>query len=169
MLAILLLVFGIATRFITHEPNFTPVTAIALFGGVYLTRKYAILLPLALMMLSDIVIGTHDTMLFTWGSFALIAMMGLWVRNHKSPATIVGSSTFLAILFFIITNFGVWLAGSLYPPTAEGLSSCFIAAVPFFRNTLLSSLGYSLVLFGSYELIAHRVKNTRFARALLTV
>ncbi len=169
MLAILLLVFGIATRFITHEPNFTPVTAIALFGGVYLTRKYAILLPLALMMLSDIVIGTHDTMLFTWGSFALIAMMGLWVRNHKSPATIVGSSPFSAILFFIITNFGVWLAGSLYPPTAEGLSSCFIAAVPFFRNTLLSSLGYSLVLFGSYELIAHRVKNTRFARALLTV
>lgn len=168
MLAILLLIFGIATRFITHAPNFTPVTAIALFGGVYLTRKHAILLPLVLMMLSDFVIGMHNTMFFTWGSFILIALMGLWVRGHKNPTTIATSSVLSAILFFVITNFGVWLAGSLYPPTLTGLSDCFIAAIPFFRNTLFSSLGYSLVLFGSYELIAHRVKGTRFARVLLT-
>ena len=171
MLVILLFIFGLSTRIIVHEPNFTPITALALFGGVYLSKKWAVILPLSLMIISDFFIGMHDTIIFTWGSFVLIAVIGLWVRNHKNLITILGSSAVSAILFFVVTNFGVWLIGryphTSYPHTIEGLSVCFTAALPFFRNTFLSSLLYSAVLFGSYEFIASRVKETRFARVLL--
>lgn len=167
MLVLALLVGGILMRLISHEPNFTPVTAIALFGGVYLNKKYAIFLPLTLMVISDIFIGFHDTILFTWGSFVLIALIGLWVREHKRVATILTSSVISAILFFIITNFGAWLS-VLYPHTWQGFIDCYTLAIPFFRNTLLSSVIYSVVLFGTYEFIALRVKGTRFARVLLT-
>ena len=167
MLAIFLLIFGIGTRLISHEPNFTPVAAIALFGGVYLSKKHTVVLPLLLMIISDIFIGFHDTILFTWGSFILTAFLGLWVRDHKSALNVFSGSLASAVLFFIITNFGAWLS-PLYPNTLQGLVDCYTLAIPFFRNTLLSTLAYTAVLFGSYELIAMRVKNTRFARALLT-
>ena len=168
MLAILLLVFGITMRFMPHAPNFTPVTALALFGGVYLSRRYAVLFPLFLMMISDLFIGMHNTIFFTWGSFILIALIGVWIRNRKNAMTILGASIFSAIIFFVVTNFGAWLT-DLYPHTLKGLSTCYTLAIPFFRSTFLSSLLYSGLLFGTYELIAFWVKKTRFARALLTV
>ena len=169
MLVIILLAIGIILRLTIHIPNFTPVTAIALFGGVYLNRRFAVLLPLLLMMISDSLIGLHDTILFTWGSFVAISFLGLWLRNHKNKANIIGCSLLSAVFFFFITNLGVWLVGSLYPRTLMGLSHCFILAIPFFQNTLLSSLFYSIFLFASYEISASWVKQTRFARALLTV
>ena len=167
MLAIILLICGIALRFIPPAPNFTPVTAIALFGGFYLSKKHAVLLPLSLMILSDIFIGLHDTILFTWGSFVLIAAIGLWVKQRKSPAIILGASILSSVVFFLITNFGAWLS-PLYPNTWEGFINCYTLAIPFFRTTLASSLLYSVVLFGSYELIAAWAKRTRFARVLLS-
>src|SRR3989338_2677157 len=121
MLALFLLIFGITLRFVPHAHNFTPVMAIALFSGVYLKRPYAVLLPLFLMMISDLYIGMHNTIFFTWGSFILIGLIGLWVRDRKNALTLAGSSIFSAVLFFVITNFGVWLTGGLYAPTLAGL------------------------------------------------
>jgi hypothetical protein len=167
MLTLILLIFGIAMRFLPHEPNFTPVSAIALFGGVYLSKRYAILLPLLLMIFSDLVIGLHDTIAFTWGSFVLIAAMGVWLKNRKTPWLILASSAISALLFFLVTNFGAWLT-DLYPHTWEGFLTCYTLAIPFFRNTLISSILYAVFLFGVYELIYHRVKKTRLARVLLT-
>ena len=152
MLALGLLIIGILSRYFIHIPNFTPVLAIALFGGVYLDKRYAIFLPLALMVISDMLIGFHHTFLFTWGSMILIGIIGLCVRNHKNWGTILGSSLLSAILFFVISNFGVWIMGDhLYPQTARGLRDCFIMAIPFFKNTLLSTVIYTVVLFGSYQ------------------
>lgn len=166
MLAIALLVIGILSRVIYHSPNFTPVLALALFGGVYLKRRTALLAPLALMMASDLIIGMHDIYLFTWGSVILISALGLAVKTHKNPGTIFGASILAAVSFFIITNFGVWLMK--YPHTFEGLTQCYILAVPFFRNTLASTLGYTAVFFGIYELMAAYVSKTRFSQVLLT-
>ncbi len=151
MLAIGLLIIGILSRYLIHIPNFTPVLAIALFGGVYLNKRYAILLPLALMVISDLIIGMHSTAIFTWGSMVLIGVMGLWLRNHKNWKTVFASSLASAILFFIVSNLGVWLVGDLYPMTGQGLVECFLMAIPFFGNTLLSTLIYTAVLFGSYQ------------------
>ena len=167
MLAIALIVLGIITRFIPHTSNFTPVIAIALFSGFYLNKKYAILIPLSLMIVSDLFLGTHNMIIFTWGSVALIAIFGIIMQKRKSALVIAGSSLTCAILFFLITNFGVWLAG-WYTHTFAGLINCYTMAIPFFRSTLLSTLSYTAVLFGTYEFIAKRVKNTRFASVLLT-
>lgn len=165
MLALTLLVFGIASRFFIHTPNFTPVLAIALFGGVYLRRSQALWVPLALMMASDLVLGLHSTIPFTWGSVLLVSLIGLWTRQNPSPLRIVSSTLVSAVLFFIVTNFGAWLA--FYPLTKAGFVECYTLAIPFFRTTLVSTLVYSVVLFGMYEWLARRVAGTRLAPVLL--
>lgn len=164
MLAIFLIIFGILSRFLIHTPNFTPIAAIALFSGIYLSRKYAIVLPLAIMIISDIFLGFHNTIPFTWGSMILIAFLGLAVQKQKSFATLLGSSVVSAILFFIVTNFGCWLFW--YPHTFGGFVNCYTLAIPFFRETLLSTLVYSGILIGIYEFVASKVKNTRLATVL---
>jgi len=167
MLAFGILFLGVVSRLVFHAPNFTPVIALALFGGVYLNKRQALYIPIALMAVSDLFLGMHAVVPFTWGSVLLISLIGLWARNHKSTANIAGAGLVSAVLFFIVTNFGAWLA--MYPLTVEGLQACYIAAIPFFRNTLASTLVYSVVLFGLYELVALRVKNTRLAPILLSV
>lgn len=167
MLAFLFLLVGIASRIVLHIPNFTPVVALALFSGTYLPKRTAIFFPLVLMIISDSFIGWHETILFTWGSVVLISILGFWTRKHKNPVSILSSSLFSAVLFFVITNFGTWLASNLYPPTWEGLQECFVMAVPFFRATLLSALVYTFAIFTLYEVVAIRIKKTRLAPVLL--
>lgn len=165
MLAFILMVVGILSRIIVHTPNFTPVIALALFGGFYLSRRHALIVPVALMVISDLVIGLHDLFVFTWGSVALIAVLGIWARRYKSPGMMLGSSIVSACLFFLVTNFGVWLLH--YPLTLEGFVRCYTLAVPFFRSLFVSTLIYSAVFFGVYEFVAWRVRKTRFAPFLL--
>jgi hypothetical protein len=165
MLAIALLVIGILSRLVYHTPNFTPVLALALFGGVYLNKRHALIVPLALMVLSDLLIGFHDVIFFTWGSVVLISALGLGVRKQKSFPTILGASILSAVLFFLVTNFGVWLFK--YPHSIHGLTQCYVNAIPFFRTSLFSTLAYSAVLFGIYEVVAVRLQQTRFAEAWL--
>ncbi len=167
MLAILILLAGIVARIITHDANFTPFLALILFGGVYLNRKLALLLPVALMMITDVLLGVHNIILFTWGSILIVAFIGLALRKRKTPVMIFGASLLSAVIFFLTTNFGVWLMG-WYPHTLAGLQECFILALPFFRKTLISTVFYSTVFFGIYEIIAYRIKDTQMARVLLT-
>jgi len=166
MLALSLISVGILLRFIPHLPNFTPVAAIALFSGAYLNRRYAFIVPLVLMVLSDLAIGLHDVVIFTWGSFVLITVLGLWLKKHKTAFGVLSMSLVSSILFYIVSNFGVWLMG-WYPHNLKGLIDCYIMALPFLRNFTLATLLYTTVLFGVYELIAHLVKNTKYLRVLL--
>ena len=166
MLALSLILIGILLRFMPHADNFTPVAAIALFAGAYLKRKYAIIVPLALMAVSDIFIGMHNVLIFTWGSFILASLLGLFIRKNKSFLSITGMSLISSLAFFIVTNFGVWVMG-WYPPTLSGLLNCYIMGLPFLRDFTVSTLLYSAVLFTAYEVIARRVKETRLAKVLL--
>lgn len=143
---------GVLARLVPHPWNATPVMAIALFGGTYLSRRWAILLPLAIVAISDVWLGWHNTILFTWGAFVLTGLTAWWVRQRPSPSRIVAGSLGGSLLFFVLTNFGVWLVGELYPRTAAGLWACYVAAIPFFRSTLLGDLVYTVVLFGGYRL-----------------
>lgn len=167
MLALALILSGILLRFAPHAPNFTPVAAIALFGGVYLNKKHSIIVPLALMMGSDIFLGLHNVIGFTWGAFVLIAVLGYFVKKHKTPVVIISASLASSVLFYIVSNFGVWVMG-WYPHTAKGLLDCYIMALPFLRNFTAATLTYSLVFFGIYELVARTAKNTKLASVLLT-
>ena len=161
MLAFILLVIGVVSRVMFHAPNFTPVIALALFGGMTLKKGQAVWMPLALMILSDLVIGLHGILVFTWGSVVLVSALGRRQRSRRSPLGILGAGTLSAVIFFLVTNFGAWLV--MYPQTPEGLIQCYTLAIPFFRNTLISTLVYCGVLFGMHELVARRVRGTKFA------
>ena len=166
MLAISLIIIGILFRFIPHTANFTPVDAIAIFAGVYLNKKQALIVPLLLMVLSDIFLGMHNVVLFTWGNFVLVTLIGVWAKKHKTFKAITATSIVSSVLFYIITNFGVWAMG-WYPLTAKGLLDCYILGLPFLRTFTVSTLVYTAVLFGAYEFIARRVRDTKLAKVLL--
>lgn len=148
-----IILFAVVLRLLPHPPNFAPIAAMALFGGVYLSKKYALIVPLIAMLVSDVFIGFHSTMPFVYGSFLFTGLIGLWVKNHKTLSNIIFSSLTGSFVFFFVTNFGVWIVESLYPKTLPGLIDCYFYALPFFRNTVFGDLFYVALFFGSYELV----------------
>lgn len=155
---LLIIAFAIILRLVPHPPNIAPIAAMALFGGAYLNKRYALLIPLIALFLSDIFIGFHDTMPFVYGSFLLTGLIGMWLKQHRTIGNIVGATLISSALFFLLTNFGVWLMGSLYPQTFQGLIDAYFYAIPFFRNTIIGDLFYVALFFGGYELILRFIK-----------
>ena len=165
MFAILLIILGICSRLAAHTPQFTAILAVAMFGGMYLNRRQALVIPVALMMITDAILGFHDTMVFTWGSMLAISAIGLWLKERKSSLTVFCGSLASSLLFFVVTNFGAWLS-PLYPHTWQGLRECYILAIPFFRSTLASTVAYSLVLYAGYEWLLKRSENSILFREI---
>lgn len=159
IVAVLLILFAAFSRLIPHPANFTPIAAIALFSGVYLNKKYFLVIPVAAMLLSDIFLGFHSTMIWVYGSFAVIALIGLWLKSHKSVGYIFGTTLVSSIIFFIVTNFGVWASG-YYGYSFGGLVECYTMAIPFFKNTAAGDLFYVAAMFGIYEFVTRYSSNT---------
>jgi hypothetical protein len=155
LLALVAMIFmAAAARLIPHPPNMTPIAAVALFGGAtFADKRLAFLMPLAALFLSDLVIGFHSHMEIVYLSFALIVAIGLWLQKHRTALPIAGAVLLSSVLFFAITNFGVWAFGTMYPMTWEGLAACYVAAIPFFRNELLGDMLYATALFGGFALL----------------
>lgn len=147
-----LIAAGILLRLLPHTANFAPVGAIALFGGAVLSPRLAIALPLSIMVLSDLLLGLHGTVLFTWGGFVLVGLFGMVLRGKNNwlrvPVGAVGS----ALIFYAVSNFGVWVEGTMYAPTLQGLFDCYVAGLPFLKTSLLADLAFSAALFGAYAL-----------------
>ncbi|TNE70727.1 hypothetical protein EP331_11365 [bacterium] len=154
-----LIVLAIVSRFLPHPPNFAPIMSVALFGGVYLSdKRLAMAIPFVIMFLSDLFLGFHNTLFFVYGSFALMVGAGFWLRNHVSVMNVLFTAIGGSILFFLISNLGVWLtSGGFYPMNAAGLMECYTAAIPFFHNSLLGDVVYTSVLFGAYEFAKRRL------------
>ncbi len=152
-----LIVLAAASRLLPHPPNFAPITAIALFGGAYFARKWvAFAVPVVIMFLTDLILGLHSGMIAIYGSFVLIVCIGFLLRGRVSVGGIIGTSLLGSILFFLITNFSVWLIDGMYPHTFSGLIACYAAGIPFCQYGVLSALVYSSVLFGAFELVRRR-------------
>ena len=153
LLALALILVGVGFRFLPHAPNFTPVIALVLFGAAYLPRKVALLAPLAIMAISDFFIGTYqlNLMLIVYGSLLALAGSGFYLRESDNWKRIGIFSLGGGILFFLTTNFGIWLLTPWYEKSLSGLLQCYYLALPFFRNTLISTLVYSGALFFSYK------------------
>jgi len=145
--------FAVASRLLPHPANIAPITGMALFGGLYLDKRYALIVPLIALFISDIFIGFHDTMLFVYGSFLLTGAIGLITRPYRSFKTILLAALASSLLFFIITNFGVWMVSGMYPKTFDGLLQSYYFALPFFRNTIFGDLLYTGLFIGSYEIL----------------
>jgi len=148
-----LILFATASRVIPHPPNFTPVTAIALFGGAYFSKRWlAFFIPLSSLLLSNLVLGYGVGSYVVYASFALVVSIGLLLRRHRSALAIGVAALGSSVLFFVITNLGVWLFDNMYPKTAAGLIMCYTAAIPFFKNAVLGNAFYTVLLFGGFAL-----------------
>jgi len=154
-LVIGLVLLGVIARLVPHPWNVTPLTALALFGAALLSRRWAIGLPLTAVILSDAVLGFHEVIAFTWGGFVLTGLIGWWLRKRVSIGRLVIASLLGSTVFFLVTNFGVWLlgeGGTMYPKTVQGVWLCYTAALPFFRNGLFGDLVYTLTIFGLFTM-----------------
>ena len=155
-------------HYIVYIPNFAPIAAMALFGGVYFTnKKYALIIPLAAMIISDIFIGFYNPWILVsvYGSFLLIGLLGLWLKKHKTMPNILGASLLGSVGFFLITNFAVWaVPHSLYPHTLQGLLNSYMMGLPFFRNTILGDLFYTGIMFGLMEAVLWVTRNYQFKK-----
>jgi hypothetical protein len=157
LIAAVLVIFAVSFRILPSPANFAPIAAVAIFGAAILPLNWALALPLLAMITSDIFIGMHSLVFLTWGSYLIIALMGSKYLKKLNLGRIITTSLSASLLFYIITNFGVWAEGRLYPLTAQGLFGSYYNAIPFFRNTVVSDLFFSALLFGAYYLVGHFV------------
>ena len=155
MFAYFLVLLGALLRVLPHPANFAPIGALALFGGVYLNRKAALVVPLAAMIVSDLFLGfdSWSARLTIYATFLAMTAVGLWVKNHKNVYTVAGASLLGSVLFFLVTNLPFVHASSLYPYTLDGTILSYINGLPFLKYTLLGDLFYTAVFFGTYELV----------------
>lgn len=149
-------------RLVPHPVNVAPIAAMALFGGAYLDKRYAIVLPLAAMFVSDLFLGFHASMPMVYASFIISGLIGMWLKKHKSVPTLLIASVASSLIFFLLTNFNYWYATALYPKTIAGFFESYVMALPFFRNTLLGDLFYTGLFFGGYEAIKQFLSSKYF-------
>ena len=157
---VLLLAFS---RLIPHPPNFTPLVAMAIYAGASLKDvKLAFIIPFLGLAISDAIIGLHSTMIFVYSAFAItIAASFLWLKAFKIT-TISIAAVSASLLFFLVTNFGAWLTHEMYPRTFEGLMQAYIAGIPFFKNTLSSTLLFlALSFFASIYIVRKQHAQSR--------
>jgi len=164
IILVLVVVFATLLRFLPHPPNFTPIIALSIFAGVFISdRKWALLVPVSAMLVTDLFLGWHNTIPYVYASLLVIVLVGRSLRYHKTALSIFGGGVGGTMLFFIITNFGVWLSGSMYPKTWEGVIACYIAAVPFLHYMMLGTLFYSAVFFGVFYIICKIIPAIEYA------
>ena len=151
-----------ALRLVPHPPNFTPIAAMALFGAAHLGRNpLAFVAPLGALLLSDLVLGFYPGMWVQYVAVALIVLLGWAVLRRVTPLRVGGAAVASSVLFFAVTNFGVWMISGMYPLTLGGLAACYVAAIPFFQNTLAGDLFFSGLLFGGFALLERGIPALR--------
>ena len=155
-------------RLVPHPPNFTPIGAMALFSGAYLGRRWlAFTAPLGAMLISDAVLGFYSGFWVTYLAIGLVVLIGWLALSRVSPLRVGLAAVASSVTFFVVSNFGTWALGGMYPHTSAGLAACYVAAIPFFQNTLAGDLFYATMLFGAFriaELLMPRI-SARHAQA----
>jgi hypothetical protein len=165
LIGVILIITASMCRVYQPIYNFAPIVAISLFSGyVFKNKKTAISIALIASLLGDLLISYinkyplfHNTFAFVYGSYILIALLGNKLYNAKlnwNKLAILGVSS--SLLFFIITNLGVWLVGNIYNKNIDGLIDCFVAAIPFYKHSFLSDLIYIPVIFGAYSILRQK-------------
>jgi hypothetical protein len=148
--------FDVIARLLPHAPNFSPIAATALFAGAVLRgRALALVVPLAATLLGDTVLGFYDrrVMSVVYLASALPVFVGWLSRRWRGPLVFVPAILSCSLLFFLATNFAVWAFGGIYPHSPAGLIECYVAALPFLRQTAAGDLFWATIFFGGYYLI----------------
>ncbi len=168
---VLIVLLAAFSRLIPHPPNFAPIGAMSLFGAAYFSRKYlAFVVPIVAMWLSDLLLNNviygqyfdhfvwfYNGFYWTYAAFIFIGLIGFGLLKKVRPVNLLIASLSASVVFFLVSNFGVWASGTMYPNTFSGLMSCYAAGLPFFKNTIMGDLAYSGALFGIFEVIQYKV------------
>jgi len=156
ILIIFIIILAVSTRLVAHPYNFTPVLAFSLLAGVYSKNKFGFLLPISIMLISDYFIGMHDTILIVYLSLFAVYLIGYYAIKNINAENIFLGSFLGPLIFFIITNFAVWMNDGvlgMYTDNFIGLIDCYYRALPFFKNTLISTVFFAGVIHASYLLL----------------
>lgn len=155
------------TRFVPHPPNFTPVMSVAIFGSaVFFNRYLGLVVALAAMALSDLFLGMHSTLPYVYGAMILCGMLGFLLRDRRNAVKILGVTLVGSVVFFVITNLGVFISQDLYPKTGAGLVACYVAALPYLKTSLVGDILFSAVLFGLHHVLVAQAQRREFAKAV---
>jgi len=149
-----------------HAPNFAPVAAIAIAASLCLSKKWAVILPVAAMLLSDLLIGFYEwrLMAVVYLSFGLIGIFSWWLKKEGKIINVIATSLAASVFFFLTTNVAVWALSNWYAKTWVGLLFCLEMGLPFFRNTLVSDLVYTAVLCGGILAIREISKKRKLVK-----
>lgn len=152
-------VFSFFARLLPHAPNFAPIGALAILAGSFLPKKYALLLPIVVMLAADYFIGFYDIkiMLSVYLSFLLYVVLGNVLGKGEKLWKLPGGALLGAVLFFLITNFAVWAFTPMYSKDFSGLLLSYTLALPFFKNTLFGDVFYTLSFLAVYQLVLKKV------------
>lgn len=155
--SVLLVLIAVVSRLSTHQWNFTAMGAVAVIAGFLITsRPLALATVLGSLLISDAVLGFHNTMIAVYLGYALMALLGIFFASNKF-SRIVSMSFIGSVTFFVVSNLGVWFEGQLYPQTFAGLVNCFEMAIPFFRNEMISTMLLAPVIYYSFNAVAKQV------------
>ena len=175
-----LILLAALSRLLPHPPNFSPVEAIALFGGAHFVRRgWALAVPLLAMFGSDLLLGLLNGGIYidyflsagflsVYACIALSSVLGFGLRGKVTGLRVTGYSLAGSVLFFLATNFAVWATAaslSTAPACSTSLGACYVAGLPFFQSTLLGTLFYSALLFGSFAWLRDRIPALRLQTA----
>jgi hypothetical protein len=172
---IFVIFLGIFYRLIPHVPNFSPLYSISVFSSILpieidnkfnkLLKYISFLIPLIILLITDLILGFYKGMIFNYLSFLSYSIFSYFIFNkyNKLSKTILGVvlSVGSSIYFFIISNFGVWLLTNMYSKDLAGFILCYINALPFLKNSIISSIIFSILIFYTYELLFLRGKDVR--------
>jgi hypothetical protein len=167
--AIILLVA--MSRLIPHPANFAPIGGMALFGAAYYSKRYWVfVIPIVSMWLADLVLNNvvyaryfdhfvwfYQGFYWTYVAFILIGLIGFLTLKKIRIQNLILASLSASIVFFLLSNFGVWASTNMYPKNISGLIACYTAGLPFFKNTIMGDLVYTGVLFGAFEFAQRRI------------
>jgi hypothetical protein len=159
LLVAFLIALNVATRLLPHVPGVLPVAASGLFAARYLRMPaLALIVPLLGMALSDMALPDEDWRIALVGFVAISipALAGMFTRRWHGALPVAATMVACSLMFFLLSNGAVWAFSGMYPLTLQGLTQCYVAALPFLDKTVLGDLFWTAVLFGGAWLVQHR-------------
>ena len=154
MIPIIMIALLVISRMISDIPNFTATIALIMFTSYLIRDKFlSVLVILVSQIISDLYIGIYSSMFFVYGAYFFIALLSPIIMNKLSFKSVLISSLVTPTIFYIVSNFGVWITGSTYPLSLDGLIMCYVAGIPFFDETLLSTVVFSVTIYVMMKLI----------------
>lgn len=177
-LLVLVLAAGLS-RILPHPWNMTPVVAMAMFGGAYFTNRiWAVLIPLVSLWISDLILDNtlyaskagefvwfYGGFYWQYGATAVVSVLAMFSLRKVTVPRFLISALSSAVLFFLVSNFGVWIGNKAFTQDFSGLVKCYTDAIPFFKGTLIGDFFYGTILFGGFELATRYVPRLQLARA----